>query len=183
MKVYKRTYPVFSLCGLNCVLCPRYNDEGSSRCPGCGGNNFYEKHPSCKVINCSLKQGNIEFCFECVEYPCERYNSIGEKDSFISYKNVKVNLNKAKKDLSTYLDELNERKILLEKLILKYNDGKSKSFFCLVANNISLPSLKKCMKEIENIDNGIDKKEVSKEIRLLFQKYAKKEDVDLELRK
>ncbi|HCP15088.1 MAG TPA: hypothetical protein DIT32_04865, partial [Peptococcaceae bacterium] len=62
MKEYVRAYPLFSLCGLNCGLCPRYHTEGESRCPGCGGPAFHLKHPSCAVITCSRKHGGVEHC-------------------------------------------------------------------------------------------------------------------------
>jgi hypothetical protein len=174
---------MFSLCGLNCGLCPRYNTEGNSKCPGCGGFNFYDKHPSCKVINCSLKHGNIEFCFECSEYPCERYNSIGEKDSFISYKHVKNNLEKAKKNLLQYLKELEDRKEILDKLLFNYNDGKSKGFYCIVVNNFEIESLRKCINEVMEFDSTINKKDLAKEVHSIIEKYAKVDGVELELRK
>jgi hypothetical protein len=183
MKEYTRRHPEFSLCGLNCALCPRYTTEGSSKCPGCGGENFYEKHPSCKVINCSLKHGEFSFCFDCDEYPCDRYASIGEKDSFISYRHVKGNLEKAKRDLPGYLEELKERKEILEKLIDFYNDGKSKGFYCIAANNLEMASLRKSMKEIQAIDPGEDKKAIAQEARAILEKYAKADGVGLELRK
>jgi len=53
MKEYKREYPLFSLCGLNCGLCPKYHTNGESKCPGCGGTDFTLKHPPCKVIRCN----------------------------------------------------------------------------------------------------------------------------------
>jgi len=72
---YKREYPLFSLCGLNCGLCPRYHTNGTSKCPGCGGEDFYLKHPSCAVINCSRKHGNSEYCYQCKLFPCEKYTN------------------------------------------------------------------------------------------------------------
>lgn len=40
-------------CGLDCGLCPRFYTEGSSRCPGCCGENF-EKKLSLENLNESL---------------------------------------------------------------------------------------------------------------------------------
>ncbi|HNR04634.1 MAG TPA: DUF3795 domain-containing protein, partial [Bacillota bacterium] len=39
-------------CGLDCGLCPRFFTEGASRCPGCCGVDFENKHPSCSFITC-----------------------------------------------------------------------------------------------------------------------------------
>jgi len=35
------------MCGIDCGLCPGFYISGYSACPGCGGLNFKEKHPSC----------------------------------------------------------------------------------------------------------------------------------------
>jgi len=51
-----RSYPQFSACGLNCGLCPRYHTSGITRCPGCAGENFLMKHPSCGVLSCSQRK-------------------------------------------------------------------------------------------------------------------------------
>lgn len=93
MKEYKREYPMFSLCGLNCCLCPRYHTDGSSKCPGCGGADFTLYHPSCPVITCNKKHDNIEFCFECSLYPCQKYEY--QVDSFISKRNILQDLKAA----------------------------------------------------------------------------------------
>lgn len=71
MKVFERKNRYFSLCGLNCALCPMYV---GGYCPSCGGG---EGNQSCRIAKCSLEQGGIEFCFDCKKYPCEHY---GERD-------------------------------------------------------------------------------------------------------
>jgi hypothetical protein len=88
MKKYLREHPQYSLCGLSCLLCPMFNTTSPLKCVGCGGPDFFQHHPACPVITCTLKHNNVQFCFECSEFPCKRYESIGEKDSFISYKNM-----------------------------------------------------------------------------------------------
>lgn len=65
MKVFERKNRYFSLCGLNCALCPMYV---GGYCPSCGGG---EGNQSCRIAKCSLEQGGIEFCFDCKKYPCE----------------------------------------------------------------------------------------------------------------
>jgi hypothetical protein len=75
MEIYIRKNPDFSLCGLNCALCPNFyiHTDGKFKYPGCGGEFFFEKHPSCAIITCSKKHNNIDFCFNCEEYPYKRY--------------------------------------------------------------------------------------------------------------
>ncbi|ORC36190.1 hypothetical protein B4O97_06260 [Marispirochaeta aestuarii] len=184
MKEYSRKYPEFSLCGLNCVLCPRFQTEGSSRCPGCGGSNFHEKHPACSVITCSRKHDNTEFCHECAGFPCERYAIPVEKDSFITKRNVFSDMEKAKRNLSEYLDDLKEKQMILEKLIADFNDGRMKSFYCLAVNLLPLKELKSIVGDVENAGRKLrEKKEKARTAKEVFLKSASSRGIALELRK
>ena len=133
MEEYKRKYPLFSLCGLNCGLCPRYHTEGKSKCPGCGGKEFYEKHPSCSVINCNKKHDNVEFCFQCSAYPCKKYLEVSPKDSFITYQNVINDFEECKRiGIEKCMKRLIKKFDILEFLIKKtINNGRLKNFYCL----------------------------------------------------
>ena len=82
MKGFKRKNQLFSLCGLNCGLCPMILDK---HCGGCGNGN-----PSCKIAKCSLEHGKIGYCYECENYPCEKYQNIDKYDSFITKGRRKV---------------------------------------------------------------------------------------------
>jgi len=86
-----KKYPVVGACGLNCGLCPRYHTEGTSRCPGCCGPDFWQKHPGCAFITCCVKRRNLETCAQCVDWAeCEKVTRLLDSaryhDSFISYK-------------------------------------------------------------------------------------------------
>lgn len=185
MQKYTREYPLFSLCGLNCGLCPRYQTEGTSKCPGCGGPDFHLKHPTCAVITCNKKHENVEFCFQCSSYPCEKYKRISPVDSFISYKNVIDDFNKAKNDIKGYKKLLNEKIKVLDYLLKNYNDGRSKNYYCVAINLLKIETLKSLISHIEkNISNqDIDLKSKLKLIKDLFEEAAKKENVKIKLRK
>lgn len=186
MKEYIREYPLFSLCGLNCGLCPRYQSEGTSRCPGCGGKDFHIQHPSCAVITCSKRHGDVEYCFLCKNYPCERYQCTSEKDSFISYRNTINDMQKAiDNGMEQYQAELNEKISFLEYLINNYNDGRKKNFYCVAVNLLDLADLN-CIKEYIQInisEKTISKKEKIKMIESLFYEKAKTKNIDFKLRK
>ncbi|TAH55475.1 MAG: DUF3795 domain-containing protein [Treponema sp.] len=173
MDEYRRFHPEFSLCGLNCSLCPRRWTEGSSRCPGCGAPRaegapgsparpgFSDIHPTCAVITCAKKRGSPEFCFLCADYPCDRYRNIGTADSFISYRHVKENLAKAQENLDSYLDELAEREAFLALLLDGWNDSRRKGFYCLAANDLPIGSVREVCARLVEIDaqdaqNGAD---------------------------
>lgn len=84
MKGFERKNQLFSLCGLNCGLCPMFLGK---HCGGCGNGN-----QSCGIAKCSLEHGKIEYCYECESYPCEKYRYIDKYDSFITHKRQKADL-------------------------------------------------------------------------------------------
>jgi hypothetical protein len=186
MKEYIRQYPLFSLCGLNCGLCPRFQTEGTSKCPGCGGKDFHVKHPSCAVITCSKKHDDVEFCFQCNSFPCNRFAESGKVDSFISYRNVIADLKKAKKyGIQKYQAELSRKIEILEYLICSYNDGRKKGFYCISVNLLKLSSLERIMEQIKNKiePQNINKGDKINLIVALIESSAKKESAVLKLRK
>ncbi|MFR3291270.1 MAG: DUF3795 domain-containing protein [Lachnospiraceae bacterium] len=79
MKGFTRREPLFSLCGLKCGLCRMHL---GGYCPGCGGG---EGNQSCAIARCSLEHGGPEFCWDCPEYPCARYEGFDECDSFVPH--------------------------------------------------------------------------------------------------
>jgi hypothetical protein len=185
MEAYKRKHPIFALCGLNCGLCPNYHAGGSWHCPGFGGPDFSELHPTCAVVTCNHKHDNVEFCFECSEYPCARYNKPGKLDSFITYRNVLTDFAVAKKDLKSYLKTLQQKQKILVELLAKYNDGRSKSLYCLAANLLPLAALREIMQHIKktNRTKKTDLKEQAKEISELMKSKARELKIELVLRK
>jgi len=184
MEPYVRKDASFALCGLNCCLCPRFHTDGSSRCPGCGGSDFSSKHPICPVITCGKKHDSVEYCFECREYPCKRYSTIGTADSFISYRNVIHNFADANKDLKQYLKDLKQKNKILLDLISNHNDGRSKGFFCLAVDLLPLSELTTILKEIKACWKAVDMdpKEKGKKTREIFELHARKLKIELSLR-
>ena len=179
-----RKYPLFSACGLNCGLCPRYYTDGPTRCPGCAGERFSAVHPSCSVLSCCNRKG-IEFCFLCEDYPCRKYNGAHEYDSFITHKNQFRDLEKAREiGIEAYKIELDEKVKVLEELLKSYNDGRQKSFFCLVINLLELKDIKAVVEQIasETEPDTPLKTKTSVAVRL-FEKMAEKNGVSLKLRK
>lgn len=186
MKEYRRTYPRFSLCGLNCGLCPRYHTDGTSQCPGCGGEDFHLKHPTCAVITCSQKHEGVEYCFQCSFYPCARYQKPFEKDSFITYQHVPDDLEKAKNNgLPAYEHELNEKVDLLRFLIEKCNDGKRKNFYCIAVNLLSLADVSEVVMRFRQdaFLQELSLKEKSARVVTMLEQQAQKQGITLALRK
>lgn len=124
MKGFTRTETRFSLCGLGCALCSMHL---GGYCPGCGGG---AGNQSCALAKCSLEHGGIQFCWECPEYPCPRYQGFDDGDSFVPHRNRQQDIAQARElGLDVYLAQLEERRGILEELLAQYNDGRRKTFF------------------------------------------------------
>ena len=180
----EREYPLFSACGLNCGLCPRYHTEGTSKCPGCGGEGFLDKHPSCGVLSCCQRK-QIDCCYECGELPCKKVDNADQSDSFITHKNQLTDLAKVKKiGIEAYKAELNEKVKMLQKLLDYYDDGRRKSFFCVVINLLPLCDIEMSMFEIGKQCDSVPlvKERATIAVRFL-QARADKRGIDLKLRK
>lgn len=142
MKGFVRKDPLFSLCGLNCGLCSMHL---GGHCPGCG-----EGSQSCRLARCSLDRGGLEYCYQCGEYPCEKYEKIDDFDSFITHKHRKRDMEKAKKlGPKAYGAEQREKIRLLEALLAGYNDGRKKTLYCLAVNLLEVDEIKQALQTVE----------------------------------
>ncbi len=140
-----KIYPVIGCCGIACGLCPRYYTAGVSKCPGCGGAGFEDKHPPCFVKTCCAEKNGLEVCSQCAGFPCLKYEDREkiERDSFVTHKRIFPNHEEVKAEsLDAFIGRLNERVSVLEEMLAKYDDGRSKSFYCLAAALLSVEALR-----------------------------------------
>jgi hypothetical protein len=182
--------PTLGCCGLDCGLCPRFYTEGSSKCPGCYGVDFENKHPSCSFITCCVKKKGLEVCGECSDFPCPKFDKeTGETDSFITHRKVILNQNFIKESgIAVFIEQQNRRMSLLQTMLECYDDGSCKSFYCLATTLLSLKnlneSLLKADKEIKEKSVGKeDLKGRAKILREILNQCASEENVELKLRK
>jgi hypothetical protein len=183
MKYETRPYPQFAVCGLNFGLCPRYYTIGSSRCPGCSGEEFSEVHPACGILSCCQRKG-LEYCFECDEFPCKKYDGADLTDSFITHKNQFADMEKAKRiGMDAYKAELDEKVNSLELLLANYDDGRRKSFFCMAVNLLDLQDIRAVMERVAAIEAETLIKEKAKTAVAIFEEIAIQRKIPLKLRK
>ncbi len=188
-----KTYPTIGCCGIDCGLCPRYYSAGPSRCPGCCGPGFFDVSPGCGTITCCVKKKGLEVCAQCNEFPCSRFASWldkwGQEDSVVIHRKIKPNLDFMKEHgLEKFLEQQARRIKLLEKMLDKYNDGRSKGFYCLAAALLSIPALEAALNETErkmkaDKVKSDDVKTKAKILREFLEGFAAKEGVELKLRK
>lgn len=182
----RRKYFTVSACGLDCGLCPRFYTAGVSRCPGCGGPGFWEKHPSCGIITCCLKRKNIEICACCDEFPCARFKDAGRYDSFVTYRRVMQNLYFIREQgLAPYVEKQKPRMKLLKRMLDSCDDGRSKSFYCLAAALLPVERLEASLVQLQGDLAAADrenKKLLAKALARRLRDIAEEEGVELRLR-
>ena len=109
-------------------------------CPGCGGG---AGNQSCALAKCSLEHGSVQFCWECPEYPCSRYEGFDDGDSFVPHRNRQQKIVQARElGLGVYLAQLEEKRAILEGLLSHYNDGRRKTFFNMAVYLLPLEDLR-----------------------------------------
>lgn len=176
MKGFERKNQLFSLCGLNCGLCPMLL---GNYCGGCGNGN-----QSCKIAKCSLEHGRIEYCFECEDHPCDKYSHIDEYDSFVTHLHQRADMIKAKEiGIELYCAEQSEKVRLLETLLAKYNSGREKTVFCLAVNLLDIEDIHKVLNEGSQLSSDMPIKDKAKCVSNRLREIANERGIALKLRK
>ncbi len=175
---FNRTDGLFSLCGLNCGLCPM---QIRGKCSGCfNGSTCYQ---TCPIAPCSVRHGNVDYCFQCDEYPCKRYDGIDEHDSLISHRNQKKDLAKAKETgIDAYLAEQREKKEILDRLLKDHDDGGRDVFFCLAVNMLPTDDLRFVLEKAEAGNAVMPAREKAEYVETLLRERARMKGIPLELR-
>ena len=174
-KQIQKRYPTIACCGIDCGLCPRYYTEGTSRCPGCLGEGFAEKHPACSILTCCVRKNGFETCAECPQFPCEKLANWDAADSFVTHRKSLENLRRIQAGgMEEFLRQQSERMRILEKLIREYDDGRSRSFFCLAAALLEIDDLHDALRQVEAAgDPPPDRKGRAKQVRGILEGKGK----------
>lgn len=175
---FEREDDLFSLCGLNCGLCPLFIRK---KCPGCRAGSPCAT--VCDFAPCSVEHGDLTYCFECEEYPCEKYNGVDEHDSMISHKNQIRDMFKAKRiGIEKYHEEQLAKKGILDKLLNEYDDGHRDVFFCLAVNLLELEDLNSILSEVDMRSEKMSLNDKSDYMKMLLLDCGRKRNIELKLR-
>jgi hypothetical protein len=183
MTLSLKKYSTIGCCGIDCGLCPRFHAKGDSACPGCGGINFKDKHPSCGFVTCCVIKNGLEVCSSCKDYLCKRFDSETKGyDSFVTHKKVFVNLDSIRSNgIEYFIDQQKIRIKILTDFLDNYDDGRSKSFFCISCTLLPLNKLQETYSYICDLGNSLNLKEKNKQLKDKLQTIAESLDVDLKL--
>ena len=133
-----------------------------------------------------MEHGGVEYCFQCSDYPCTKYDHIDYFDSFITHRNRKSDMEKAQEiEIETYNAEQLEKTKILDMLLSDFNDGRKKTLFCTAVNLLDLQELREILRQIESradLDT-LTLKEKSTFAAELLKAAAAKNNIELKLRK
>ncbi len=175
---FNRTDGLFSLCGLNCGLCPM---QIRGECSGCfNGSTCYR---TCPIAPCSVRHGNVDYCFQCSEYPCKKYDGIDRHDSLISHRNQKRDIAKAKAiGIEAYLAEQRTKKEILTRFLEDYDDRTREVFFCLAVNMLDVEDLQDVLSHTDSLSNDLSMHEKAQSLEQQLRDRAAGKHIPLELR-
>lgn len=178
---------MIGICGLSCRLCPRFHTAGASRCGGCRSEN--RMAAGCPFITCAVKRRGIEFCWDCGDAgSCERWakhrNAGRERDSFTCYASLDANISKVAHDgFESFLEEQILRGSLLDEMLDRFDEGRSKSYYCIAATVLDPSELRAAIDEASVACCSCDVRERAKVLHSLLDEVAAKHDLKLALRK
>jgi hypothetical protein len=105
----------------------------------------------CPFITCAVKKKGIELCTDCPEgETCDRWARHREAslkaDSFICYQKLQDNIRSIGQNGIRAFEEAQERRCrLLEAMLAGYDDGRSKSFYCVAATVLEIGELEQAL--------------------------------------
>jgi len=179
-----KKYETIAACGIDCGLCPRFHTKGSSACPGCGGLNFHDKHPSCGVLTCCLINNGLETCADCKDFPCSRFKTASAvSDSFVTHKKMFSNLENIRTNgIGRFAEGQKIRIDILSDLLTNCDDGRAKFFYCQTCALLPIDELRKIHNKSQKSAMDAELKEKSKFVRKLITEIADSLDIDLKLK-
>jgi len=157
-----------------------------SRCHGCKTEGRLVG--PCSILHCAVKR-NIEFCGECEEsITCEkwkRHREMGKKyDSFKCYQKLEDDIDFMEKyGLAEFRKSQKVREKLLRKMLDQFNEGRSKSYYCLAATVLDVSELENAIAEARRDLKGLDIKEKARLLHSILDRIADEKKYYLKLRK
>lgn len=181
------TYPEIGICGLSCRLCPAYHRETASKCGGCKSESRWAV--GCPFINCASKKKGIEFCWLCEENKtCEKWRKHREMgklhDSFVCYQKLEDNILFIQQHgIKEFEAHQKNRERLLREMLKEFNEGRSKTYYCIAATVLDVGDLEQSLAEAREQAIGLERKEKAQTLHTILNRIADKKKLSLRLRK
>ncbi|MDI3539729.1 MAG: hypothetical protein PWR29_785 [Methanolobus sp.] len=180
-------YPEIGVCGLSCRLCPSYHMTTESRCLGCKSEG--RMAVGCPFITCAVKKKGVEFCWECGENETcgkwKKHRDAGKRnDSFKCYQKLEDDIAFIQKNgVEEFEKSQKLRERLLQGMLQQFNEGRSKSYYCIAATLMEIAELEEALDKAAKGSEGSALKERSKMLHSILDEIATRKHYHLKLRK
>ncbi|HII85843.1 TPA: DUF3795 domain-containing protein [Candidatus Bathyarchaeota archaeon] len=180
-------YTEIGICGLSCRLCPAYHRETKSKCHGCKSE--HRMGAPCPFHTCAVKKRRISFCGFCEENStCARWRKFRElgkqRDSIVCYQRLENNIAFIQKHgMEEFEKQLKIRERLLRTILAEFNEGRSKTLYCIAATILDIEELESVVEEARAKAKGQNIKEKSEVMHSILNEVAENKNYSLKLRK
>jgi hypothetical protein len=180
-------YAEIGACGLSCRLCPQFYTKGESRCGGCKTKN--RMAVGCPFITCAVKKSGIEFCWKCTVSPsCEKWKNhkkfSKQHDTFVCYQKLEDNIKFIQSNgVEEFVSLHHTRGKMLQEMLEGFNEGRSKSYYCIAATVMEIDELKEAIKKAKEDSVALDMKGKSKLLHSILDAISEQRGYNLKLRK
>ncbi len=143
----------------------------------------------CPILNCAVKRKDVEFCWECdAAVGCERWTGhlkFGRDfDSFKCCQTEEADVSFIRTNGAARFEAgQKEREKLLEELLRDYDEGHSRSLYCIAATVMEPDELREALERAGRETAQLDMKGKSKALHKILNDIAKRRGYHLKLRK
>jgi len=143
---------------------------------------------ACPFHNCALKKKAVEFCGFCEENnTCDRWRKhreMGKKhDSFVCYQKLEDNIAFIQKNgIAEFEKQQEAKERLLKEMLEGFNEGRSKSLYCIAATVLETGELEAVLDEARAKAKELELKAKAAIMHSLLDKVASKKNYLLKLR-
>lgn len=143
----------------------------------------------CPFITCAIKKKGVEFCWDCEENKtCMKWanhRQAGKKyDSFKCYQKLEEDIAFIQnKGINDFIKLQSAREALLKQMLKEFNEGRSKSYYCIAATIMDVEELKAALKKAGRNSTGMEIKEKSAELHSILDETDSSKKYYLKLRK
>jgi hypothetical protein len=143
----------------------------------------------CPFITCAIKKMGVEFCWDCKDNAtCEKWQKHREAgksyDSFKSYRRLEGDINFIREQGVEAFNALQlVRESLLRRLLDEFNEGRSKSYYCIAATVLEIEELKDAIEKADSRSKSYNIIEKSRLMHSLLDVMALEKGHKLSLRK
>jgi hypothetical protein len=144
---------------------------------------------ACPFHNCAIKKKRIDFCGVCDENnTCVKWRKFRiagkQHDSILSYQRLEDNIDFIQKNGAEAFEKLQKaREKLLRAILTEFNEGRSKTFYCIAATVLEIGELESVLENARAKSKGLDIRVKSEVMHSLLNEIAENKNYLLKLRK